>query len=57
MHISAKCSVAVRRLLFVAEHGESSKITSELLDASYQKVTSDSAKRQKKDTSKTRPSF
>lgn len=31
MHISAKCSVAVHCLIFIAEYGESSKVTSELL--------------------------
>lgn len=34
MHISAKCSVAVHCLLFIAEYGESSKVTSELLSLS-----------------------
>ena len=34
MHISAKCSVSVHCLLFIAEYGESSKVTSELLSLS-----------------------
>ncbi|MDE6590828.1 MAG: Rrf2 family transcriptional regulator [Oscillospiraceae bacterium] len=34
MHISAKCSVAVHCLLFIAEYGESNKVTSELLSRS-----------------------
>lgn len=34
MHISAKCSVAVHCLIFIAEYGESNKVTSELLSRS-----------------------
>lgn len=34
MYISAKCSVAVHCLLFIAEYGESNKVTSELLSRS-----------------------
>ena len=34
MRISAKCSVAVHCLIFIAEYGESNKVTSELLSRS-----------------------
>ena len=34
MHISAKCSVAVHCLIFIAEYGGNSKVTSELLSRS-----------------------
>ena len=34
MHISAKCSIAVHCLMFIAEYGESNKVTSELLSRS-----------------------
>ena len=34
IYISAKCSVAVHCLIFIAEYGESSKVTSELLSRS-----------------------
>lgn len=34
MHISNKCSIAVHCLIFIAEYGESNKVTSELLSAS-----------------------
>lgn len=34
MHISAKCSIAVHCLIFIAEYGESNKVTSELLSHS-----------------------
>lgn len=34
MHISTKCSVAVHCLIFIAEYGQSNKVTSELLSRS-----------------------
>lgn len=34
MHISTKCSIAVHCLIFIAEYGESNKVTSELLSRS-----------------------
>lgn len=34
MHISTKCSIAIHRLIFIYEYGESKKVTSQLLSMS-----------------------